>query len=249
MTDVRQKNEGAGVSKASNGKKLPVGSMLVWNGALIAVVLVLNYFYQRNGFDFTLKCIGSGSFALLGAINLMFALTHRVDNRRFYFQMAVGILFAFLGDVWIKFDFIAGAAAFALGHICFVIAYVSLQSMRPRDWIVSGAIFLPCLLFLLFYPLLRFDAPVFRWVCVVYALIISAMLGKSVGNFVCVRSMTNGIIMAASALFFFSDLMLLLDWFVGRWDWTANACMGTYYPAMCLLAFAMSFKMIRERKT
>jgi len=43
----------------------------------------------------------------------------------------------------------------------------------------------------------------------------------------------------ASILFFFSDLMLVFDWFIGLWSWTDHACMGTYYPALCFLALAM----------
>jgi uncharacterized membrane protein YhhN len=111
--------------------------------------------------------------------------------------------------------------------------------MRLLDGIISGALFLGCLIFLLFCPWLTFDVPVFRVVCIVYAAIISTMLGKAVGNFLRERSGVSGIIALASGLFFFSDLMLVFDWFIGRWDWTSNACMGTYYPALCLLALSM----------
>ena len=48
--------------------------MLAINGLVIATIFVLNYFYQSNGFDFTLKCVCSGSFALLGLVNLTYAL-------------------------------------------------------------------------------------------------------------------------------------------------------------------------------
>lgn len=47
--------------------------MLFVNLLIIAIILVLNYFYQRNGFDFTLKCICSAGFFLLGLINLIYA--------------------------------------------------------------------------------------------------------------------------------------------------------------------------------
>ena len=40
------------------------------NAFVITVILVLNYFYQSNGFNFTLKCICSGLFATLGLVNL-----------------------------------------------------------------------------------------------------------------------------------------------------------------------------------
>lgn len=216
--------------------------MLAVNAVIISAIFILNYFYQRNGFDFTLKCICSGSFALLGITNLCYAVATKQDNKHFYVGMALGLLLAFLGDVLIKYDFIVGAATFALGHICFVIAYCFTFRMCKLDYMLSGALFLGCLIFLLFCPLLTFDVAIFRIVCIVYALIISTMLGKALGNYIREKNLVNGTIALASVLFFFSDLMLVFDWFIGLWDWTSNACMGTYYPALCLLAFAMYMK-------
>ena len=211
---------------------------IVW----IAAIFVMNYFYQLNNFDFTLKCICSGAAALLGLVNLAYALTERRENDRFFVAMAAGLLLSFFGDVLIRYDFIIGAATFALGHVCFAVAYCFVRRMQAIDYAVSGALCVGSAAFLLFFPLLRFDEPLFRAVCVVYALIISVMLGKAIGNFVRKRSLSNATVALASALFFFSDLMLVLDWFIGLWDWTNNACMGTYYPALCLLAFSMMLK-------
>lgn len=213
--------------------------MLTVDLLVIASVFILNYFYQLNGFDFTLKCICSGAFALLGLVNLCYAQKTRQTNMRFYIGMAAGLVLAFLGDVLIGYDFIIGAATFALGHVCFVVAYCLIQRPKILDCIISGVLFSGGAGFLLFSPLLTFDQPIFRVVCVVYALIISTMLGKAVGNFIRERNVFTGTVAAASALFFFSDLMLVFDWFIGLWDWTDHACMGTYYPALCLLAFAM----------
>jgi hypothetical protein len=68
------------------------------------------------------------------------------------------------------------------------------------------------------------------------------MLGKAVANLIIEPIGVNILIAMGSFLFFFSDLMLVLNWFVGKWKWTANACMGTYYPALCILAFSMYYK-------
>lgn len=222
--------------------------MLAVNIAIIAIIFVMNYFYQSNGFDFTLKCICSGTFALLGVINLVYSLATKADNKKFYIGMSAGLILAFLGDVLIGYDFIVGAATFALGHVCFVIAYCFMQKMQKLDYAVSGALFLGCLIFLLFCPLLTFEVAVFRIVCIVYALIISTMLGKAIGNFIREKNLVNGTIAVASVLFFFSDLMLVFDWFIGLWSWTDHACMGTYYPALCLLALAMCLKSIKNNK-
>jgi uncharacterized membrane protein YhhN len=145
----------------------------------------------------------------------------------------------------IDWSFIPGAAIFALGHVFFVVAYCRMERMKKLDYIFSGVLFGACLIFL-FSPVLTFDVPVFRIVCVIYSLIISSMLGNAAGHFVRNKNATTGTLLAASALFFFSDLMLVCDWFIGIWDWAPNACMGTYYPALCLMAFAMFVKIASE---
>ena len=220
--------------------------VLTVNIVVIAAILILNYFYQSNGFDFTLKCTCSGLFAALGLFNLVIAIKDKASNLRFYVLMALGLVLAMLGDVLIGYDFIVGAGTFALGHVCFVIAYCFLQKIKGLDLVVSGVIFLGALLFLLLCPLLTFDVPVFKIVCIVYALIISTMLGKAIANFLREKNAVTALLALGSALFFFSDLMLVFDWFIGLWDWTSHACMGTYYPALCLMAFAMWLKLTKK---
>lgn len=225
-----------------NTKKI----MIAVNLVIIAFIFVMNWFYQSDGFDFTLKCICSGSFAILGLVNLFYALSEKVSNGKFYISMSVGLILAFLGDVLIGYDFIVGAGTFALGHVCFVVAYCFKEDFRKLDLAISAVLFVSAAAFLLFCPLLTFEVPVFKVVCIIYALIISTMLGKAIGNLVRERNAVNGVIAAGSALFFFSDLMLVFDWFIGRWSWADHACMGTYYPALCLLAFSMILNMKRK---
>ncbi|MBE6609000.1 MAG: hypothetical protein E7633_10675 [Ruminococcaceae bacterium] len=222
--------------------------MLAVNILIISAVFYMNYIYQSNGFNFTLKCICSATFAILGVINLLHAFASRAENLKFYLAMSIGLILAFSGDYLIGYDFIKGAATFALGHIFFVIAYCFLERMQKSDYIISGALFAGCLIFLNCCPFLTFDVPIYRAVCTVYALIISFMLGKALGNLIRNRNSVTIIIAFASFLFFFSDLMLVLDWFIGAWEWTDNACMGTYYPALCFLALSMCIKNITKNK-
>ncbi len=216
--------------------------MIIINISVSGILFILNFFYQSNDFNFSLKCICSGLFALLGIVNAAYALKKTRMQKSIQLIMAAGLILAMLGDVLIAFDFITGAASFALGHLCFVTAYCLSKRICVPDLTISGVLFLGALLFLLFCPLLSFNIPIFRAVCIVYALIISFMLGKATGNFLKNRSFCNALIFMGSLLFFFSDVMLLLDWFIGLWNWTDHACMGTYYPALCLMAFSMLFQ-------
>ena len=76
-------------------------------------------------------------------------------------------------------------------------------------------------------------------VCLVYALIISLMVGKAISNFVKERTVLTATVLVGSILFFFfSDLMLVFDWFMGIGRIAALLCMSTYSPAECILAFS-----------
>jgi uncharacterized membrane protein YhhN len=217
-------------------------SALFLNILIIAAIFVLNYFYQKNKFAFSLKCICSAAFALLGIINLSFALATGRENSEFFILMSAALVLAMLGDILIDKSFALGAGSFALGHIGFAVAYSFLQGFSLLDVIIIGVIFSATAAFLLFAPCVDFGSKTNKWICLSYSFIISVMLGKAMANLICQANAVNAIIAAGSFLFFFSDLMLVLNWFVGVGKWAGNACMGTYYPALCFLAFSMYLK-------
>jgi uncharacterized membrane protein YhhN len=215
---------------------------LFLNILIIAAIFVLNYFYQKNNFVFWLKCVCSAAFALLGVINLVFAITSGQDDLEFFILMAAGLVFAMLGDIFLNKSFALGAGFFALGHVGFAVAYSFLQAFGPRDVVIIGVIFIATATFLIFAPCVKFGSENIKWICLAYSLIISVMLGKAIANLIGQANAVNALISAGSFLFFFSDLMLVLNWFVRVGRWAGNACMGTYYPALCILAFSMYFK-------
>lgn len=215
---------------------------LFLNILIIAAIFVLNYFYQKNNFVFWLKCVCSVAFALLGVINLVFAITSGQDDLEFFILMAAGLVFAMLGDIFLNKSFALGAGFFALGHVGFAVAYSFLQAFGSRDFVIIGVIFIATAAFLLFAPCVKFGSENIKWICLAYSLIISVMLGKAMANLIGQANAVNALISAGSFLFFFSDLMLVLNWFVRVGRWAGNACMGTYYPALCILAFSMYFK-------
>lgn len=215
---------------------------LFLNILIIAAIFVLNYFYQKNNFVFWLKCVCSAAFALLGVINLVFAITSGQDDLEFFILMAAGLVFAMLGDIFLNKSFALGAGFFALGHVGFAVAYSFLQAFGPRDVVIIGVIFIATAAFLLFAPCVKFGSENIKWICLAYSLIISVMLGKAMANLIGQANAVNALISAGSFLFFFSDLMLVLNWFVRVGRWAGNACMGTYYPALCILALSMYFK-------
>jgi hypothetical protein len=120
--------------------------------------------------------------------------------------------------------------------------------MQKLDYIISGALFLTGILFFTFCPSFTFGTKIMVVVAIIYTLILSTMFGKSLANLIREQNVVNKTIALASGLFFFSDMMLSLDCFSDLLSWAYNACMGTYYPALCLLVLSMCLKSIKNER-
>lgn len=219
--------------------------LLFINLLLMTAVFVGNYIYLTEGGS-EVKALCSSGFALMGIVNLIYALICKSANLRYNICMSVGLLLACVGDITLNDHFILGASLFALGHICFFVSYCFVARFRKTDLIAGGILFLCTGGFVLFCPLLEFPNTLMQIVCFVYALIISLMVGKAISNFIHRRNTVTVILFVASILFCFSDLMLVFDWFMGAGRTAALFCMGTYYPAECLLALS-SLVVIAEK--
>ncbi len=218
------------------------------NLLFIVGLCVVNTIYQANDFNYTLKIIGSGCFVAQGLINFIYAFAAKASNKKFFVFMMIGLMFAMAGDIAINLNFVAGAGLFAIGHIWFVIAFCFIQRLNVLEFIISVSTFLAVGAFLLFFPLLDFNPEAMRWVCIGYAAIISFMLGNAWANFIRERTVMHFLFAIGSLSFCVSDFMLMLNSFVGLWDWTRYACMATYYPALSLFALGMFWKVFEEMK-
>lgn len=208
--------------------------------ALFAVMFALDITYMFVGTTL-LKSVISLLFVVIGVINTVFAVRSGVKSR-FVTVMPIALTVAMVGDIAINFDFIAGAAVFALGHVFYVAAYYLQNKFKIRDLIFSVCVFVPSVLIITLVPAFNFGGVLMEIVCVVYALILSMMTGKALSDFT--RKDKYSIAVAAgSILFFASDLALLINEFAvmdkaGRFA-TRVLCLATYYPGQFLLAFAI----------
>ena len=218
---------------------MKIKTLKIINIIIAIAVFIGNYFYQSLGFNYTLKIICSSGFAIMGIINMIYA-NKKVEDKKVLIFMTLGLVFAFLGDVAINPNFILGVVFFALGHVFFVVSYLTYRKLDKLDIVLSTGLGLFSVGFILLFPYILFEVVVLKYVVIAYAVIISVMVGKSVGNAIIEKNLFTRIIAAGSILFFISDMMLLLAWFStieGRW--TSNVCMGVYYPGLCLLAGSM----------
>ena len=185
------------------------------------------------------KSLTSSLFVIMAGINLFYAIKTKSANIKFCIAMIAGLFFAMLGDILLEVDFITGAVLFAVGHIGFFISYCFLIKFSWFDIIAGSIIFIPSVLFITLAPIFEFDPSILKVLCALYAVVISCMLGKAIVNFIRTRNLLNLLLVLGSFLFFFSDLMLLLDNFAALPAVFGVLCLATYYPAECLLAYSI----------
>ena len=186
-----------------------------------------------------LKSLTSALFVVLGLVNLSYVVLRQNKSLKFPIIMVVGLVFAMCGDIVLEVEFVVGAVLFAVGHVFYFVANCFLQKFKWIDLVYGAVIFVPSVLFITLAPIFDFGGILMEIVCVVYAVIISCMVGKSISNLVLKRNLQNLIIMIGSILFFFSDLMLLLNVFASLPRVVGVLCLATYYPAEWLLGFSI----------
>ncbi len=215
-------------------------SVLITNLILILAVLVGDVFYILNG-SIWVKGLTSLGFVAIGIVNFIYLLKNKPNDKRFAIFMLAGLAFSMLGDIFLEIIFILGAGLFAVGHVFYFVAYCFLVKPRWLDLIISACIAVPSILVITLVPVFNFGGILMQMVCIVYALVISCMVGKAVGNYIKFKSLFALIIMIGSILFFFSDLMLLFNVFADVSRVFGVLCLATYYPAQILLGVSLLF--------
>ncbi len=212
-------------------------SFILLNVFLTAAVVVGDVFYIKNG-ELFMKALTSIGFVLIGAVNFIWVLKKRYKTD-FPAIMLAGLFLSMIADIVLNLNFIIGAAVFAMAHVFYFASYCRLDGFKKIDIIPCLLIFVPTAALILFAPIFEFESTVLQVVCLVYALIISFMVGKAFAYCFRTARASSFLIAFGSALFFFSDLMLLFDKFSNLSEITGILCLATYYPAQCLLAYSV----------
>lgn len=208
------------------------------NLLLFAATAVLCVIYNAEG-GLWLKGLTASGFLALGVVNLVFAILSRGVDLRYPIRLVLGLAVCLTADIVLNLSFIPGALIFALGHLLYFVAYCKLEPLRAADWLPIGCMFALSVAILKLVPILHFSTPLLEWICLGYGLVISCMVGKTAANFSRRRNAVNGLLLAGSLLFYFSDLMLVLCYFGNAPAITDALCLFTYFPGQCVLAHSL----------
>lgn len=198
----------------------------------VSLANAVNY-YLKGGLLF--KGIASFSFALLGLLNLVYALCTRSGSLGFPIGMAAALVLSMIADVVINLCFIPGAVLFALAHVVYLAAFCTLEPFQKKDLVPMGLMIVLCLS-ITNTPLFFIGDSAMKVVVTVYCIVISCMLGKAVSNVLRKRSTLNLLLAAGCLLFWFSDLMLALELFAAGGKLANTLCLFSYFPGQTLLA-------------
>ncbi len=220
-------------------------TLLILNVVFFVAILVFDILLLCFREPYIYKTIPSVLFVLCGVLNFIYVFKLEQRNKVFKYLMLIGLIFACLGDIVLIDYFVIGAILFAIGHIFFFISYSILQKIKLRDILIALGIFVVSLIVILVPQI--FDFGEMLPVVIVYAFIISLMLGKAISNVIEKEYRFENIwIMIGSILFFLSDLMLLFNVFTDISIVFDIICLILYYPAEFILASSIYYSNIKR---
>lgn len=224
----------------------------VWLTALLAlwaVVLVgsaLASWLLPKAEKFTTRLRLASSATLVVAAWVWYAValeTGVVGVVTFALLLAVGMMLGLLGDLALaqvlplKQHFLLGMAAFAVGHIYYISAILS---MTPHlQWAAEGIALLMGLAgwYLLVYR--SAEAEVLDWAALPYALLLATTAGLAVGLAFQIPAFTP--LAIGAILFLISDLLVAGESFGAlRFPHLGDAVWLTYGPAQMLIVYAVN---------
>lgn len=201
---------------------------------IIATLIVAVCFFETS--ELTLKGLASAGFVLTGIVNWRYCKVKKAVTHGFPGITVIGLFFSMCADVVLNLHFISGVFLFASAHVIYLLAYCRLMKLKKYDFVPIGLIALATVLFILVAPIWAFDTPMLKYVCIIYAIIISSMLGKAVSNLFRKPNITSMVLAIGSGLFYFSDLMLALNMFSEVTIFESIISLMTYYVAQCMIA-------------
>ena len=212
------------------------------NVALLVCAMACLVCYDIFG-GLWLKGVTSGWFVLLGIVNLWAARKLPWKQLRFFVLVEAGLICDLCADVLLGISFPVGVTVFALGHVVYFIAFCQLEKLQLRDlWFM-----LPLMAFSMFVvagtPWVTVEDPALQALLLVYAVIISVMLGKALSNLVRQPSAFRWLVAVGTTLFWFSDIILAVDMFGQSSRLTWILCSYAYWPAQSILAHSLFLKL------
>lgn len=223
---------------------------------IITTVLFTVFSYKKTLVYMYLKTFSSMLFTLLGLfclLDLALNLPHESSDNALIggFLILMGIILCLIGDIILgmpriselKRDrlpvIVGGASWFLCGHIVYCVALIVLEGISP--WVI--AFIIPMSIFYTFGNKLfgKLDYKKLTAGVYLYSLIESLSFALCAVALIFNFSILTLILTIGFALFYFSDMVLMHNYFGEKKRLISILCHATYYPAQILIALSIFF--------
>lgn len=223
---------------------------------VITTVLFTVFSYKKTLVYMYLKTFSSMLFTLLGLfclLDLALNLPHESSDNALIggFLILMGIILCLIGDIILgmpriselKRDrlpvIVGGASWFLCGHIVYCIALIVLEGISP--WVI--AFIIPMSIFYTFGNKLfgKLDYKKLTAGVYLYSLIESLSFALCAVALIFNFSILTLILTIGFALFYFSDMVLMHNYFGEKKRLISILCHASYYPAQILIALSIFF--------
>ncbi len=219
----------------NKSQRLYIMTRILYPLILAAVAAVYIYYGSVQ-----LKAVTSAIFLTGTALFVFWSVKLKKSGYpSFKFFMLAAAALCFAGDVALEFNFVAGMALFALGHIMFICAFRTLSYVGWRTILPFAFVCAASLMFMFLYP--EYDFGELVPAVVVYAVIICYMLGRATGVALDFNmdKKTRACVIAGAAMFYLSDLFLTIRSFAGGGREFSVLCLVFYYAAQYVLSLSV----------
>jgi uncharacterized membrane protein YhhN len=225
-----------------------VALLVAWAALLLGSIVVSFRSRQRMA---TWLRLASSAILVLAAWSWYLVARDTSTVAEFALLVALGMTLGFVGDLLladvlpVTQGFLAGMGAFALGHIAYIAAILSLTPQV--QWAVAGIALLVGLVGLAGWYAVVFrggkDAMLLRWAALPYALLLATTAGVATGRAIQMPVFLP--LALGAALFLASDLLVAGRHFGRmRFPHIGDTVWLTYGPAQMLIVYAVNSALV-----
>jgi uncharacterized membrane protein YhhN len=181
------------------------------------------------------------------ALSLLFVMTALLQPHSilaYYHYLLIGLIFCLMGDVCLalpqKKAFVGGLVAFLIGHVFYILGFLSLTSIL--HWMSAGVFIIFCMsafIFLWLRPHLKsMLIPVLLYILVITVMASGAWTVFWKSSF---QISGRALILVGSFCFYFSDLFVARNKFIKEEYRNRLLGLPLYYAGQFMLAFSVGF--------
>ncbi|HET8907589.1 MAG TPA: lysoplasmalogenase [Ktedonobacterales bacterium] len=221
--------------------------LAIWAALLIGSVIAQWTSHSEHNKPATRLRLASSAILVIAAWSWYLTTRDTPRVAEFALLVALGMTFGFLGDLLLaeilplRQSFLAGIGAFAVGHIAYISAILSVTA--HVQWMVEGIALLIGLAGWYLVVLRNPDAGLLRWAALPYALLLATTAGLAAG--LATQAGVFVPLAVGAALFLISDLLVAGERFGGmRFPHVHDAIWLTYGPAQMLIVYTVNSALV-----